>query len=44
MIIKAEIEELKQKKSAQGQPTTLMKQIAEKLRGKIQVAKRFKHG
>jgi hypothetical protein len=42
MVMRAEIEELKHKKSAQaqGQPTTLMKQIVGKLRGKMQAAKK----
>jgi hypothetical protein len=31
MVMKAEIKELKQKKTSQGQPTILMKQIADKL-------------
>jgi hypothetical protein len=44
MVMKAEIEELKQKKTSQGQPTTLMKQIADKLQGKMQVAKKLKQG
>jgi hypothetical protein len=38
MVMKPEIEELKQKKPAQGQPPSLMNQIAERMRGKIQVA------
>jgi hypothetical protein len=42
MVMRAEIEELKNKKSAQAQPTTLMKKIAGKLRGKMQAAKKFK--
>jgi hypothetical protein len=46
MVMRAEIEELKHKKSAQaqGQPTTLMEQIADKLQSKMQVAKKFKQG
>jgi hypothetical protein len=44
MVMKAEIKELKKRKTPHGQPTILMKQIADKLQGKMQVAKKLQQG
>jgi hypothetical protein len=39
MVMRAEIDELKQKKPVQGQQTTLMKKLMDKLGNKVQAAK-----
>jgi hypothetical protein len=44
MVMRAEIDKLKQKKPAQGQRSILMKKLMDKLGNKVQVAKKVRQG
>jgi hypothetical protein len=44
MVMRVEIDELKQKKPAQGQQTNLMKKLMDKLGNKVQAAKKVRQG